>query len=69
MSIKQLCEQAGMSRKNYYKERKKRMVRQIEEQKVLSLVRREWRDQPRLGGRKLYHMLQAELRGAGGVAV
>ena len=65
MSIKQLCEQAGMSRKNYYKERKKRMVRQIEEQKVLSLVRREWRDQPRLGGRKLYHMLQAELRAQG----
>jgi hypothetical protein len=53
MSIKQLCECAGMTR-------------EIDEQRVLSVVRRKRREQQRLGGRKLHHMLQAELRREGG---
>lgn len=65
MSIKHLCEEAGMSRQNYYKERKKRMARQLDKEKVLALVRHQRRDQPRLGGRKLHHMLQAKLRAQG----
>lgn len=54
-----------MSRQNYYKERKKRMRRQLDEEKVLALVKREREEQPRLGGRKLHNMLQAELRAQG----
>jgi len=54
-----------MTRQNYYKRRSQRRREAIDEQLVVELVRRErWR-QPRLGGRKLRHMLDGELRAAG----
>jgi putative transposase len=54
-----------MSRQNYYLRRQRRQRRQVEGELVAELVKQERRLQPRLGGRKLYHMLQAELEGAG----
>ena len=54
-----------MSRQNYYRQRRVRQRQQVDEQLVLELVRRErWR-QPKLGGRKLLHLIGPELRDAG----
>lgn len=61
----QLCDAAGMSRQNYYKQRRVRQREQVDEQLALELVRRErWR-QPKLGVRKLLHLVEPELRAAG----
>ena len=65
MSIKELCEAVGMSRQNYYKVGGKRRARRIEEDKVLALVKRERQVQPRLGGRKLHHLLKEQMRAEG----
>jgi transposase InsO family protein len=46
-----------MSRQNYYAARRLRQRRQIDEAMILELVSRERRMQPRLGGRKLLHLL------------
>jgi putative transposase len=50
-----------MSRQNYYKQRHQRRRQQVDEGLVVALVRRERAVQPCLGGRKLLHMLQADL--------
>ena len=42
-----------MSRQNYYKERRRRGRRQVDEELVVELVQRERRLQPQVGGRKL----------------
>ncbi|MDX2109627.1 MAG: IS3 family transposase [Verrucomicrobiota bacterium] len=55
-----LCRRAGISRQNYYACRRVRERRLVDEELVVELVRRERRLQPRLGGRKLYFMLQKE---------
>lgn len=60
-----LCRLAGMSRQNYYKQRRVRERLSVDEQLVLELVRRERARQPRLGGRKLLHVLGAEFGQAG----
>lgn len=60
-----LCHRAGMSRQNYYKQRKVRRKRHFEEQAVLALVRRERCIQPRLGTRKLHRLLSNQLSSAG----
>ena len=54
-----------MTRQNYYKQRKTRRRRQVDEDLVVSLVSRERRLQPRLGTRKLYGLLTDELAKAG----
>lgn len=54
-----------MTRQNYYKQRQRRSRRRIDESLIVSLVRRERQQQPRLGCRKLHRMLQAELSDAG----
>jgi transposase InsO family protein len=54
-----------MSRQNYYAARRLRLRRQIDESMILELVRRERRLQPRLGGRKLLHLLRPDLQDAG----
>lgn len=54
-----------MSRQNYYARRQQRQRRAVDGQLVAALVQRERRTQPRLGTRKLYHMLKAELKEAG----
>jgi transposase InsO family protein len=64
ISVSVLCERVGMSRQNYYAARRLRGRREVEEALILELVRRERRLQPRLGGRKLLHLLGADLEEA-----
>lgn len=54
-----------MSRQNYYAMRRLRQRRQVDEGMIVELVKRERRMQPRLGGRKLLHLLSSELAEAG----
>ena len=54
-----------MTRQNYYARRKQRQRRIVAGELVAGLVQRERRLQPRLGTRKLHHMLGAELKAAG----
>jgi len=61
-TITGLCARVGMSRQNYYARRRYRQRRRVDEELVVDLVRRERRVQPRVGGRKLFHMLTDELR-------
>jgi len=63
--VKALCEKVGMSRQNFYAARRLRQRREVDEDLILELVRRERRIQPRLGGRKLLWLLRAELKKAG----
>jgi transposase InsO family protein len=55
----------GMSRQNFYQQRRQRQARAVDEELVLTLVRRERQQQPRLGTRKLLWMLGPELSDAG----
>jgi putative transposase len=63
--IKDLCEYVDMSRQNYYAARRLRQRREIDEAMVVELVKRERRMQPRLGGRKVLHLLRPDLDEAG----
>ncbi len=54
-----------MSRQNYYAARRLRRRQEIDEAMIIELVKRERRMQPRLGGRKLLHLLGADLDEAG----
>ena len=54
-----------MTTQNYYASRKRRQRRQVDGQLVSGLVKRERRLQPRLGTRKLHHLLKEELKQAG----
>jgi putative transposase len=54
-----------MSRQNYYARRRQRAARAIDAELVLNLVRAERCVQPRLGTRKLRHILKDALRQAG----
>jgi putative transposase len=54
-----------MTRQNYYKQRRQRQRRQVDEDLIVSLVCQERAVQPRLGGRKLLHVLDGELAKAG----
>lgn len=65
VSVSELCAKVGMSRQNYYAARRLRHRREVDEDLILSLVRRERKMQPRLGGRKLLHLLEAELEETG----
>jgi putative transposase len=60
-----LCEVARMTPQNYYARRSARRRVEVDVALVLELVRAERRHQPRLGVRKLYHLIQAELKAAG----
>ena len=64
-TVKVLCDRVGMSRQNYYAARRLRKRREIDEDLVLELVRSERMVQPRLGGRKLLHLLGRNLDEAG----
>ncbi|HWH70380.1 MAG TPA: IS3 family transposase [Candidatus Sulfotelmatobacter sp.] len=54
-----------MSPQNYYARRTARRQQKVDVQLALELVRAERQQQPRLGGRKLYHLIAPELRAAG----
>ena len=65
MTVAAVCLRAGMSRQNYYAVRRERQRRTVHEELAVSCIKRERRDQPRLGGRKLQHILKDELAEAG----
>ena len=54
-----------MSRQNYYARRRQRAARAVDAELVLNLVREERRVQPRLGARKLRHVLKGAMQEAG----
>jgi hypothetical protein len=54
-----------MSRQNYYARHQHRRRRTVDGDLLVELVRRERRQQTRLGTRKLYDMLKPELEEAG----
>jgi transposase InsO family protein len=54
-----------MSRQNFYARRKERQRQRVDEELLMALVRQERCLQPRLGGRKLRVLIQAELVQAG----
>lgn len=56
-----MCIKVAMTRQNYYKKRRRHRWRKVDEKLVVSLVKRERRQQPRLGCRKLHHVLKDEL--------
>jgi hypothetical protein len=50
-----------MTPQNYYKERKVRKLKSVNERLIKQLVQTERAVQPRIGGLKLYHQLKTEL--------
>jgi transposase InsO family protein len=54
-----------MTRQNYYARHKVRQRRAVDGELIAELVRRERQLQPRLGTRKLYHLLKPDLKRAG----
>jgi putative transposase len=54
-----------MTRQNYYARRRQRQRKAVDAELLAGLVQRERRLQPRLGTRKLHHLLKAELKQAG----
>jgi transposase InsO family protein len=65
MGVDELCRSVGMSRSNYYKVRRVRERRRIEESLVLDLVAGVRAAHPNLGTRKLLGRLRGELDDAG----
>ena len=65
LGVSQVCRKLGMSRQNYYARRQQRQRRQVDGELVADLVRRERAVQPRVGGKKLYLMLQEAVKQAG----
>ena len=60
-----VCELAGMTPQNYYARRRAWRRQEVDVQLMLELARAERAHQPRLGVRKLYHLIGAELKAAG----
>lgn len=63
--VNRLCNVVGMSRQNYYKMRKCRQKKAIDEEFLLELIHRERSIQPRLGARKLLRLIAPDLADAG----
>jgi transposase InsO family protein len=63
--LKRICERAGMSRQNFYKGRKRRERKAVDEGLVKELVSEQRARQPRLGGLKLHKLLREELAAEG----
>ena len=64
-SISSTCELLGLSRQVYYRAITSKQKRQAVAVKVIELVQRVRIEQPRLGTRKLYHILKVELQELG----
>jgi hypothetical protein len=60
-AVTALCAKLGITRQNYYKERVRRLRREVDGRHGEELVRAERRIQPRLGGRKRLHLLAPQL--------
>jgi len=56
-----LCEVAGMSRSNYYKNRRLRKKKAVESDKILDYVRDKRKSHKQIGGRKLLILIESDL--------
>jgi len=65
VSVEKLCTKVRMSRQNYYKRRASRGRKAVDAGLVVQLVNRERQLQPRLGVRKLQHILSGDFQQAG----
>jgi transposase InsO family protein len=65
LTVLAVCQEVGITPQNYYARRRARRRRAVDVGLVLELVRAERREQPSLGGRKLYHLIGPELKKAG----
>jgi putative transposase len=65
LKVIRLCQLADMTPQNYYARRSLWRRQEVDVQLVLELARAERRHQPRLGVRKLYYLIGAELKAAG----
>ena len=65
MKVSWLCELAKMTPQNYYARRSVKRRQEVDRQLMLKLVRIQREQQPRLGVRKLYYLIQVELKAAG----
>ena len=65
LNVVAVCELARMSPQNYYARRSARSRQEVDLELVLALVKAERAQQPRLGVRKLYHLIAPELKMAG----
>jgi putative transposase len=59
VTLTALCRLAGLSRQAYYQGVRQRRSQTRDDQRILAAVHRERREQPRLGTRKLQHLLSA----------
>lgn len=64
-SILKLCQAGGLSRQAYYKGRRQRSAKQIDQELVMEHVQAKRRRHPRMGTRKLHHELHAIWEAAG----
>lgn len=60
--MKQILEVIGISRQGYYKSKRKKGIKKLKETMVLELVQSKRRKMPKLGGKKLYRLLLADLK-------
>jgi putative transposase len=65
VTVRRVCRKLGMTRQNYYAQRKRRQRREVDEELLVGLARLERSLQPRLGTRKLRVLLEEELAQAG----
>ena len=65
LPVTKLCRRVGMTPQNYYKARKVRQRKKVDQRLVKHLVGAERALQPRLGGLKLHSMLRDELEAEG----
>jgi len=65
LRVTRVCDLARMTPQNYYARRSVWRRQEVDVQLVLELARAERRHQPRLGVRKLYHLIGVELKAAG----
>lgn len=65
LTVLAVCQKVRITPQNYYARRRARRRRQVDVELVLELVRAHRREQPSLGGRKLYHLIGPELKKAG----
>lgn len=59
--MQEVCDSYGMNRDAFYKFRKRAVRRKTVEEKVVTLVQNQRREQPRIGVRKLHFTLQEQL--------
>lgn len=61
MSISYACDVFGISRQSYYKQKRSSRFKQRQAVEVIDKVQQVRKDMPRIGTRKLYHILGGEL--------